>query len=218
MAMHPGETERAYPSLLTILEALMADKTGCGCSHAQGDGEAEKRKVENRPLVRAVPTSVKTGLVEAHIYKSGTQPMKMLLPAEEATVELIEKLRNDLPDLPRLSVEEGKGAIDIQLEDSFGNQVKRGLLLLEGPGGSVQVDIDPIPEDSAKATCLPANTRFARLLLNMAEATLLSPFENLTSFVRQSPLTVRRLAAAQPCCCKLREQQMTRSRSKSPIE
>lgn len=46
-------------------------------------------------------------------------------------------------DLPRLDIDRESGAIDVRLENGIGRPVKRGLLLLDGPGGPVTVEIDP---------------------------------------------------------------------------
>jgi hypothetical protein len=60
-----------------------------------------------------------------------------------ATAELVAELRDSLPDLPRLAVDNDKGGLDIRLEDGSGGQVRRGLVLIEGPEGAMAIPIDP---------------------------------------------------------------------------
>lgn len=117
----------------------------CGCSGGNpepNDHDAHEKPVADRPVVRRLNTSHEKELVEILVHKDGTQPARVLVAAEEATLELITKLRAELPDLPRLAIDGGKGAVDIRLEDRTGMHVKRGTVMLEGPDGVVPVNID----------------------------------------------------------------------------
>jgi hypothetical protein len=90
-------------------------------------------------------TTTPEPLSELIVRRPGRVPYRVAVPARNATPELLDKIAESLKSVPRLSVQKGKGAVDIKLEDRAGGHVKEGVVVLEGPKGkSVSLSLDPV--------------------------------------------------------------------------
>ena len=82
-------------------------------------------------------------LSEIVLQEPGTIPVHAVVPTSEVTPALLQQLRKNVRELPPPHVKKGRGAIDIQLEDTGGVQVKTGAVTLDGPDGKLSVPLDP---------------------------------------------------------------------------
>ena len=181
-------------------------KQGCGCSGestpatpasersatipAQSPSKAstELGKRFARPLETPSVTprqrilKAPEALSEIVIREPGTFPFRAVVPTSEATPELLRELKKNVRDLPPPAVKKGRGAIDIQLEDRDGQQVKSGAVTLDGPKGKISVPLDPttrrfrlseIPpgEYSIEATSAGSGRGFSKLTVRAGDMT-----------------------------------------------
>jgi hypothetical protein len=106
----------------------------------------EKRRAPSRPVNAAQPASPRfrgaRELTEVYVHREGHVPIRAMAPSAEAP-SLMQRLRRELRELPRLAVSPHHGAVDLQLRDAAGAPVKSGTVVLNGPGGSVAIAIDP---------------------------------------------------------------------------
>ena len=121
-------------------------------------------------------------LSEVVLREPGTIPVSVVVPTREATPELLLELRKSVLDLPPPLVKEGSGAIDVQLENREGQQVKNGTVTLDGPQGKLAVPLDPatrrfrlsdIPpgEYSIEAASAGSGRAFTRLNVRAGDVT-----------------------------------------------
>jgi hypothetical protein len=108
----------------------------CGCLGASPPARVAPGTAAPGPAEAARRVRVRAG-------RQGRLPLDVVLSPEEATPERLRLLGEGVPDLPRLGVGPGEGAIDLRLENVTGKQVKEGAVLLEGPGGRTVVAADP---------------------------------------------------------------------------
>jgi len=101
-------------------------------------------------------------VLAVQVARPGTVPHEILVHADELSPELLDGLRKDIPDLPKLDTAERKGGLDLRLEDDAGAHVKSGLVSIEGPGGTTSVPVARRPAGSASAACRPAAISSAR--------------------------------------------------------
>jgi hypothetical protein len=106
----------------------------CGCAGATV-----------RPAAPPDPSPVFTtpNPTEITIRREGTAPLQILLEHGEASPDAIQRLADAVPDLPRLEIGPGTGAVDLRLETRSGDHVKAGSIVLEGAGGAALVMLDP---------------------------------------------------------------------------
>ncbi|HEX5832906.1 MAG TPA: hypothetical protein VFY34_03585, partial [Pyrinomonadaceae bacterium] len=182
-------------------EANPPHKEGCGCSE-----ESTTEKTVSAPDRSAVTGTLELGkkfvrpietptviprtrivkqpepLSEVVLREPGTIPVSVVVPTREATPELLLELRKSVLDLPPPLVKEGSGAIDVQLENREGQQVKNGTVTLDGPQGKLAVPLDPatrrfrlsdIPpgEYSIEAASAGSGRAFTRLNVRAGDVT-----------------------------------------------
>jgi len=59
-------------------------------------------------------------VLAVQVARPGTVPHEILVHADELSPELLDGLRKDIPDLPKLDTAERKGGLDLRLEDDAG--------------------------------------------------------------------------------------------------
>lgn len=131
---------------------------GCGCSDPSGDektlsgsaaaptqlGKKFARSVETPSFApRTRLTKTPEALSEIVLREPGTIPVRVVVPTHEAKPTLLRELEKSVRDVPAPPVKEGRGSIDIKLEDPDGLQVKSGTVTVKGPQGKVSVPLDP---------------------------------------------------------------------------
>ena len=147
------------------MKAPKKHKKGCGCSGSSSDEKtpaleqpAYEKDATEAPLLgkkyaRAVETPSVTprtrifkqpeALSEIVLQSPGTIPVRAVVPTREAVPELVEELKKSVREISAPPVKEGRGAIDIKLENRDGAHVKSGTVTLDGPQGKVSVPLDP---------------------------------------------------------------------------
>lgn len=134
---------------------------GCGCSDPSADekkpvldstlanapaqlGKKFARPIETPSVApRTRLTKQPEALSEVVIREPGTIPVRAVVPTSEANPDFLRQLEKNVRELPAPPVKEGRGSIDIQLEDTDGLQVKSGTVTVEGPQGKLSVPLDP---------------------------------------------------------------------------
>ena len=104
-------------------------------------------RVRELDLARTMPRAnrhrARSAQVEVNINRPDKPPESAVVTEEQAGRTLAILASRDR-DLPRLEIDGEHGAVDVRLEDAVGSAVKRGLLMIDGPGGPVTVEIDPV--------------------------------------------------------------------------
>src|SRR5688572_2046249 len=98
-------------------------------SHLSRCEDGKRTPSSNPDAVRLPLRSVATGTatpgwVEVTVSRNGTVPTQVLCRAEEVSPQFLDRLKADIPGLPSLDTTEGRGGVDIRLEDPIGKHVK----------------------------------------------------------------------------------------------
>lgn len=83
------------------------------------------------------------GLSAMRLPRGGFLGARVVVSADDASPEALDRLSGRVVAPPALVVQRGAAAIDVRLTDLEGGHVKSGTVLLEGPTGAVTVPIDP---------------------------------------------------------------------------
>jgi hypothetical protein len=131
-------------------------ESSCNCSDEPKEKNVDNFMIDtymSKRIVRSInipSTTLKSRLFDApeplseiSIQSPGSIPIRVIAPTNDITPELIKKIENQSKDFPRLETTNGRGAVDIMLENEYGTHVKRGFILLENDTGKIGINIDP---------------------------------------------------------------------------
>lgn len=109
-----------------------------------------------RTMPRASRHRARPAQVEVEVNRPDA-PRESAIVAEEEAGRTLAILASRDRDLPRLDIDGEHGAVDVRLENAVGKAVKRGLLLVDGPGGPVTVEIDPATRRFRRGSLSPGD-------------------------------------------------------------
>ncbi|MDQ3623541.1 MAG: hypothetical protein M3463_13800, partial [Verrucomicrobiota bacterium] len=119
---------------------------------ASTDGQERSDSPECNAFVRAIQTpdvaprlriySEPEPQKEVEVTAPGFVSSSAVVRAQDVNAELIQKLAQQLGEVPRLDFGAGRGAVDIQLQSANARQVKSGSVVLEVDGRQTTVPLD----------------------------------------------------------------------------